>query len=354
MMKVTLKNVNKKYGEKHVIKDLDLEINSGELLALIGPSGCGKSTMLFMLSGLETVTDGQIIFGEEDVTNYSADQRDIGLVFQNYALYPHMTVLQNVMFPLLNQKVSKQEAKKQAMEIIKTVHLEEHANKVPGQLSGGQQQRVAIARAIVKKPKILLLDEPLSNLDAKLKAQTILEIRAIQKQFGITTVFVTHDQQEALAVSDRIAILNDGNITQIGKPNELYRNPATSYVAEFIGSPAINVFDAMIKNGELYTIDGSQKFDLLDNEKLDVKDGVYKIGIRPEAFHINANSNCQIDVEVSEILGRDILVYTHINNQELRVIIRNSAKNQEQSQLKVSVDKKDILVFDQESLKRVD
>lgn len=345
-MKVTLKNVNKFYGDKHVINDLDLEINSGELLALIGPSGCGKSTTLFMLSGLETVSEGQILFGEEDVTNLSADQRDIGLVFQNYALYPHMSVLENVMFPLLNQKVSKQEAKERALEIIKTVNLEEHKDKVPSQLSGGQQQRVAIARAIVKKPKILLLDEPLSNLDAKLKAQTILEIRAIQKQFGITTVFVTHDQQEALAVSDRIAILNDGKITQIGKPNDLYRNPSTSYVADFIGSPSINLFNASIKDGELFTLDGSKKYDILLNEKLEVADGIYQIGIRPEAFHVDSNSKCSINIEQSEILGRDILVYTNINDELIRVIIRNSAKYQEQENLNICVDKKDIFVFD--------
>lgn len=352
-MKVTLKNVNKQFGEKHVIKDLNLEIESGELLALIGPSGCGKSTTLFMLSGLEEVSSGQIFFGDEDVTNLSADQRDIGLVFQNYALYPHMSVLQNVMFPLLNQKVPKEEAKQRAIEIIKTVNLEEHMNKRPGQLSGGQQQRVAIARAIVKKPKILLLDEPLSNLDAKLKAQTIVEIRAIQKQFGITTVFVTHDQQEALAVSDRIAILNDGKITQIGAPNELYRNPATSYVAEFIGSPSINFFDGQVINGQLYSLDGTKHFDFLEDESLDVDDGVYKIGIRPEAFRLTDNSNCCAKVEVSEILGRDILAYTTINDVAMRVIIRNSAKNQERDYLALSVDKKDILIFDKETLGRV-
>ena len=247
-MIVNFKDVKKSYNDKHVINGLNLEIEDGELLALLGPSGCGKSTTLFMLAGLESVSDGHIYFGDEDVTQKSADQRDIGLVFQNYALYPHYTVLQNVMFPLLNKKIDKNTAKQAAMEVLKTVRLDEHANKYPRQLSGGQQQRVAIARAIVKKPQVLLLDEPLSNLDAKLKAQTIVEIREIQKKCGITTVFVTHDQQEALAVSDRIAILDQGKIVQIGKPNELYRNPLTSYVAEFIGSPSINLFNAFIKN----------------------------------------------------------------------------------------------------------
>ncbi len=220
-MKVTLKDIKKSYDHNEIINHLNLEINSGELISLLGPSGCGKSTTLFMIAGLEDVTGGQIFFGEEDVTNLTPDKRGIGLVFQNYALYPHFTVLKNVMYPILNQKVPKKEARERAMEIIKSVKLEDHIDKLPSQLSGGQQQRVAIARAIGKNPKVLLLDEPISNLDAKLKEQTSKEIRDIQKKFGITTIFVTHDQQEALAVSDRIVILENGEVQQVGTPKEL-------------------------------------------------------------------------------------------------------------------------------------
>lgn len=346
-MKVVLQNIDKKFGSKSVIQNMDLEINSGELLALIGPSGCGKSTTLFMVSGLETVSGGKIMFGDQDVTNLSADKRDIGLVFQNYALYPHYTVLENVMFPLLTKKVDKKIAREEALKVIEVVNLMEHVDKKPGQLSGGQQQRVAIARAIVKKPKVLLLDEPLSNLDAKLKAQTIIEIREIQRKFGITTIFVTHDQQEALAVSDRIAILNEGKIVQIDKPNELYRNPKTSYVASFIGSPSINLRECKITNGQI------EGFDVLINEKLNVADGVYEIGIRPESFTINEKSNFEIIPTFTEILGRDILVHTTVLDEPLHIIIRNSGANQSHETLKLSVAKQDILIFDKDTKERV-
>ena len=236
----------------------------------------------------------------------------------------------------------------EALEIIKTVNLQDHIEQKPGQLSGGQQQRVAIARAIIKKPKVLLLDEPLSNLDAKLKASTIVEIRNIQKKFGITTIFVTHDQQEALAVSDRIAILNEGNIVQIDAPNELYRNPKTSYVASFIGSPSINLFDCEVKGGQLVG------FDLLVGEKLNIKDGMYQIGIRPEAFQINEKSKFEVDVDFSEILGRDILIHAHHNDEKLNIIIRNSNLNQNLERIKFSVKKEEIFVFDLETKVRVD
>ena len=346
-MKIQLKNIKKQYGSKKVIDCLNVEINSGELLALIGPSGCGKSTTLFMVSGLESVSDGNILFGEDDVTDLTADKRDIGLVFQNYALYPHYTVLQNVMFPLLTNKVNKKEAKQRALEILEVVKLTEHMNKKPGQLSGGQQQRVAIARAIIKRPKILLLDEPLSNLDAKLKAQTIIEIREIQRKFGITTIFVTHDQQEALAVSDRIAILNEGKIVQIDKPNELYRNPKTSYVASFIGSPSINLRMMEIKDGKLVG------FDVLDGQVLDVPDGMYEIGIRPESFYLNEKSNFSVNADFSEILGRDILVHANVDGNILKIIVRNSGVNQNITNLKLSVSIDDVLIFDPTTKKRV-
>ncbi len=347
-MNVSIQNLKKCYGQTEVISDLNLEIESGELVSLLGPSGCGKSTTLFMVSGLEDVTGGKIVFGDKDVTNLSADKRDIGLVFQNYALYPHYSVLRNVMFPLLNKKMDKKEAEKEAMEVIRAVKLEEHAHKKPGELSGGQQQRVAIARAIVKKPKVLLLDEPLSNLDAELKVKTIMEIRDIQKQFGITTIFVTHDQQEALAVSDRIVVLDKGIIQDVGKPNDLYRKPANSYVASFIGSPNINLFDGEIKNGKI------TGFESLINGQLNVKDGNYQIGIRPEAFHIDSESQFTIEPKTQEILGRDILVYTSINEIDLRIIVRNINENNLEKINTFSVKLEDVMIFDQDSKARID
>ncbi len=347
-MNVTIKNLKKSYGSTEVIKNLDLEIESGELISLLGPSGCGKSTTLFMISGLESVTDGQILFGCNDVTNLSADKRDIGLVFQNYALYPHYSVLKNVMFPLLNKKVNKEEAKKQAIEVIKAVKLEKHINKKPGELSGGQQQRVAIARAIVKKPKVLLLDEPLSNLDAELKVKTIMEIRDIQKQFNITTIFVTHDQQEALAVSDRIVVLDDGIIQDVGKPNELYRKPANSYVAKFIGSPNINLFKGVIRDRKIEGLE-----ELIDGN-INISDGVYEIGIRPEAFYLNQHSEFEVNISGEEILGRDILYYSNINGEHFRIIARNVNEINSHLNKTFSVKSEDVMIFDIKSKVRID
>lgn len=347
-MNVSIQNLKKCYGETEVISNLNLDIESGELVSLLGPSGCGKSTTLFMVSGLEDITAGKIMFGDTDVTNLSADKRDIGLVFQNYALYPHYTVLRNVMFPLLNQKVPKAEAQAQAMEVIRAVKLEEHIDKKPGELSGGQQQRVAIARAIVKKPKVLLLDEPLSNLDAELKVKTIMEIRDIQKQFNITTIFVTHDQQEALAVSDRIVVLDQGIIQDVGKPNDLYRKPANSYVANFIGSPNINLFEAEVKAGKIVG------FEDLVAGTLTIADGKYQIGIRPEAFHIDVDSKFTIEPRSQEILGRDILVYTSANGIDMRVIVRNINENNLEQVNTFSVKLEDVMIFDIDSKVRID
>lgn len=346
-MNVSIQNLKKCYGDTEVISNLCLDIKSGELVSLLGPSGCGKSTTLFMVSGLESVTEGKILFGDTDVTNLSADKRDIGLVFQNYALYPHYTVLKNVMFPLLNKKIPKEEAEKQAMEVIRAVKLEDHIEKKPGELSGGQQQRVAIARAIVKKPKVLLLDEPLSNLDAELKVKTIMEIRDIQKQFKITTIFVTHDQQEALAVSDRIVVLDKGTIQDVGKPNDLYRMPANSYVANFIGSPNVNLFDEEIKDGKIIG------FEQLITGKLNIADGHYQIGIRPEAFHVDAQSDFTINPARQEILGRDILLYATVKDIDLRIIVRNINQNNLEKVNSFSVKPEDVMIFNIETKERV-
>ncbi len=263
-MNIILQNLTKEFpargkksaGSVMAVDDFSCQIPDGELMGLLGPSGCGKSTTLNLLCGLERPTSGKIFFGEEDVTNLSPELRGVGMVFQNYALYPHLNVRQNICFPLENLKgkdrLSKEEMDKRVMETARLVQIEELMDRKPGELSGGQQQRVAIARALVKFPRVLLLDEPLSNLDARLRLQTREEIRKIQKKTGITTVFVTHDQDEAMSICDRIAVMQNGILMQQGKPQEVYDHPANLFVARFLGTPPINVFWGTVKNQMLY------------------------------------------------------------------------------------------------------
>ncbi|MBE6533712.1 MAG: ABC transporter ATP-binding protein, partial [Ruminococcaceae bacterium] len=263
-MKVVLQNLtkifpsrNKKSNEEVIaVNDFTFTIPDGKLIGLLGPSGCGKSTTLYMISGLQKPTSGQIFFGDEDVTELTPENRGIGLVFQNYALYPHMTVKQNIMFPLQNlrgeDRMSKEEMVEKAYWAAKLVQIDDLMDRKPSELSGGQQQRVAIARALVKVPKVLLLDEPLSNLDARLRLQTREEIRRIQKETGITTIFVTHDQEEAMSISDMIVVMKKGVLQQIGKPQDVYDDPANLFVAKFLGTPPINVFKGYVYNEQLY------------------------------------------------------------------------------------------------------
>ena len=270
-MEVKIKNLVKifsgKKGAKTVaVNNMNFDIPDGKLCGLLGPSGCGKSTTLYMIAGLHNVTEGRIYFGDEDVTNLPAENRGIGLVFQNYALYPHFNVRQNIMFPLDNvrPKLTYDEKCAIVLENAKIVHIEKLLDRKPKELSGGQQQRVAIARALAKRPRVLLLDEPLSNLDARLRLQTREEIKRIQKETGITTVFVTHDQEEAMSISDFIVVMRDGIVQQKDEPQKVYDEPANLFVAKFLGTPAINVFKGEIKNGVLY-IAGNK---LSDNPEL--------------------------------------------------------------------------------------
>ena len=252
-MDIRIENLTKTYGSLNAVDHMNLRINDGELVGLLGPSGCGKSTTLFMLSGLTTPTEGKIFFGDKDVTSIAPEDREIGLVFQNYALYPHMTVEDNITFPLINRGVKKAQAKEEAFEIAKVVKIEQYLNRKPSELSGGQQQRVAIARALVKKPQVLLLDEPLSNLDAKLRVATREEIRRIQQEVKITTIFVTHDQEEAMSISDRIAVMKEGVLQQYEVPQTMYLNPANEFVANFLGTPEINNIEVDVKDGVITT-----------------------------------------------------------------------------------------------------
>ena len=316
-MKVALQNLTKifpsreKKGKEVVaVNDFTFEIPDGKLIGLLGPSGCGKSTTLYMISGLQTPTKGRIIFGDEDVTDVSTENRGIGLVFQNYALYPHMTVRQNILFPLQNlkgkDKLTKEEMEQRVLSVAKLVQIDTLMDRKPNELSGGQQQRVAIARALVKMPKVLLLDEPLSNLDARLRLQTREEIRRIQKETGITTIFVTHDQEEAMSISDMIVVMKDGVLQQIGKPQQVYDDPVNLFVAKFLGTPPINVFNGRVEAGKLFVGD-----DLI-LEVSGVADGEVTVGIRPEGFEPDDNGPLKCKLLNVEVMGRDVsVVSTH-------------------------------------------
>jgi len=334
-MKVVLQNLtkifpsrDKKSGKEVIaVNDLTFEIPDGKLIGLLGPSGCGKSTTLYMISGLQKPTGGKIFFGEDDVTEVTTENRGIGLVFQNYALYPHMTVKQNILFPLQNlrgkDKLDKNEMLKRATEAAKLVQIDELMERKPSELSGGQQQRVAIARALVKMPRVLLLDEPLSNLDARLRLQTREEIRRIQKETGITTVFVTHDQEEAMSISDMIVVMKEGIVQQIGKPQDVYDDPTNLFVAKFLGTPPINVLSGAVKGGKVFI---GEECVL---EAAGVADQEVYIGIRPEGFELNENGPLQCRLSSIEVMGRDVSIVSendHAISGKLRSIINAENK----------------------------
>lgn len=312
-MDIVLEDLTKKFpgrgkNKKEVtaVDDFSFTIPDGKLVGLLGPSGCGKSTTLNMISGLLKPTSGKILFGDKDVTSLPPEERGVGMVFQNYALYPHLTVADNIRFPLENftgkDKLSKEEMNRRVEEAAKLVHIDELLDRKPSELSGGQQQRVAIARALVKLPKVLLLDEPLSNLDARLRLQTREEIRRIQKETGITTIFVTHDQDEAMSISDLIVVMKDGVVQQIDAPQKVYDNPANQFVAQFLGTPPINIFEGEVKNGKLI-INGDEVL-----YAPGVEDQKVIVGIRPEGFILSPEGHMHNEMIRPEITGRDVSI----------------------------------------------
>ncbi len=327
-MKIVLENLTKVFpasgkNTKDVIavNHFNFEIPDAKLVSLLGPSGCGKSTTLNMICGLEKPTEGKIYFGDKDITDVPVEQRDVGMVFQSYALYPHLTVRKNIAFPLVNKKgkdkPSKEVVAKKVQEAAKLVQIENLLERKPSELSGGQQQRVAIARALVKNPQVLLLDEPLSNLDARLRLSTREEIRRIQKETGITTVFVTHDQEEAMSISDLMIVMKDGILQQIAKPQEIYDQPVNLFVAKFLGTPPINTFDAEIKNHQLFI--GNDL--ICDVEKDDQK---VIVGIRSEGFEVSEKGTFKCVVNRKEDLGRDtslICMHDGMQNDTIRMIV---------------------------------
>ena len=362
-MKVVLQNLtkifpsrDKKAGKEVVaVNDFTFEIPDGKLIGLLGPSGCGKSTTLYMISGLQAPTGGKIFFGDEDVTHLTPENRGIGLVFQNYALYPHMTVKQNILFPLQNlkgaDKLSKEEMLERAYATAKLVQIDELMDRKPSELSGGQQQRVAIARALVKMPRVLLLDEPLSNLDARLRLQTREEIRRIQKETGITTVFVTHDQEEAMSISDMIVVMKLGVVQQIGKPQDVYDNPVNLFVAKFLGTPPINVFNGEVKDGKLYV--GNES--VLDAAGIENQEVI--VGIRPEGFIPDKNGALTCKLNNVEVMGRDVSIVSE-NPASINPIVRsiiNADDNYDPtaSEIKYSLKAHKVFVFNKETEERI-
>ena len=363
-MKVVLQNVTKKFpargkkGEDVIaVNDFSFEIPDGELIGLLGPSGCGKSTTLSLICGLQKPTSGKIFFGEDDVTATPPEHRGVGLVFQNYALYPHLTVLQNILFPLENlkgkNKLSKDEMKKRAYAAASLVQIEGLMERRPSELSGGQQQRVAIARALVKMPRVLLLDEPLSNLDARLRLQTREEIRRIQKQTGITTVFVTHDQEEAMSISDRIVVMKDGVVQQIGKPQDVYDDPKNLFVAKFLGTPPISVFEGEVRDSTLYI--GKDAVLKLKN----AKDGKVYVGVRPEGFIPEKNGALHCKLKGVEVMGRDISILSE-NAMSQNPVIRSIVSADSKGDIDVSAETvafslkpHKVFLFDHESEERI-
>jgi multiple sugar transport system ATP-binding protein len=305
------------------VEALDLTIQDGEFLVLVGPSGCGKSTSLRMLAGLEDIDAGRILIGDRDVTDVAPKDRDIAMVFQNYALYPHMTVAENMGFALKIAGINKDERATRVQDAAKLLDLEPYLDRKPKALSGGQRQRVAMGRAIVREPQVFLMDEPLSNLDAKLRVQTRTQIASLQRRLGVTTVYVTHDQTEALTMGDRIAVLKDGVLQQVGTPRDLYESPSNSFVAGFIGSPAMNLFDADVVDGGVQFGTATVK---VSRETLAGASGSkVTIGIRPEDLTVSkTGKGLQTTVELVEELGADGYLHgsSEVNGETIEVVVR--------------------------------
>ena len=318
MATVTIDKATRIYpgSDKPAVDQLDLEIQDGEFLVLVGPSGCGKSTSLRMLAGLEDVNSGRIFIGDKDVTDVQPKNRDIAMVFQNYALYPHMTVRENMGFALKIAGTPKDEINKRVEEAARILDLEPYLDRKPKALSGGQRQRVAMGRAIVRKPQVFLMDEPLSNLDAKLRVQTRTQIASLQRELGVTTVYVTHDQTEALTMGDRIAVLNNGLLQQVGTPQEMYEHPANEFVAGFIGSPAMNLGKFKVEGNvaKLGTAEVPLSQATLD-AMVPEDEGKITIGFRPEGLEVvseDTENTIPIEVEFVEELGSDAYIYGHL------------------------------------------
>lgn len=342
---VKLHTLRKEFGDTVAVDNIDLEVNPGELAVLLGPSGCGKTTTLRMIAGLEMPTSGTISIGNENITTLPPQERNLSMVFQSYALYPHLTVRENLEYPLRKMDLNKEDRMEKIDSVASTLGITEHLDKEPDQLSGGQQQRVAVGRTIVREPRVFLMDEPLSNLDAKLRVKTRAELRELQQQLGVTTVYVTHDQEEAMSIGDRLVIMNNGTIEQVGTPKEVYEAPTNQFVASFIGEPAINFVD----------LDRDWEHQFIK----DVPAGAETVGVRPENLHVmNSTNDADVDpeklsdpvsltVDIIEPLG-DTYELTLTDNAEtfITVLSRAGRKLEERASVDIVADMSGVHLFD--------
>lgn len=351
MPKLILENINKIYSNDfHAVKDVNLTVSDGEFMVLVGPSGCGKSTVLRMIAGLEDISSGNLIYDGKIWNDLEPKKRNIGMVFQNYALYPHLTVAENLAFPLSVAKVSKKEIMQKVNETANIIGLNELLDRKPKQLSGGQRQRVALGRAIIRKPNLFLFDEPLSNLDAKLRVQMRNEIQKLHKDFGVSSIYVTHDQVEAMTMGTRLAVMNGGEIMQVDTPEKIYSDPDNLFVAGFIGSPEMNFFKGNIEAGIFYESESAVKFPI---NSIDLKN--VTIGIRPEAFSLtNSDSKTdKINVQIlsSEFLGHETIIYFKTAETLKRVRIFENLQDDNIKNLDLYYNRKDLLLFDSDGIR---
>ncbi|WP_262179256.1 ABC transporter ATP-binding protein [Haloarcula laminariae] len=351
MAQINLDTVRKEFSDNGrtivAVNDLDLTIRDGEFLVLVGPSGCGKTTTLRSVAGLEEVTSGTITFDDEDVTGLRARDRDVAMVFQNYALYPHMNVERNIGFGLrLSTELDSEEITRRVRDTAEMLGIEELLEKKPKALSGGQQQRVALGRAIVRDPEVFLMDEPLSNLDAKLRAQMRTELQELQHELGVTTVYVTHDQTEAMAMGDRIAIMDDGELQQVGTAEEVYRTPNNEFVANFIGSPSINLMSATVEDGRL-TGPGGFSYQLDDPTPVEGYDRV-RVGIRPEDMTL-VEDGIAASVTVVEQMGNENFCYMELGDVDLTARIDASLRPSPDETVQFGFEETALYLFDPET-----
>lgn len=356
MAEVHLRQVKKSYGELQVIHGVDIDIADGEFIVIVGPSGCGKSTLLRMIAGLEQISGGEIIIGGRVVNKLEPKDRDIAMVFQNYALYPHMSVYENMAYGLKIRGMSKSEIEQRVQRAAGILQLGPLLQRKPRQLSGGQRQRVAMGRAIVREPAVFLFDEPLSNLDAKLRVQMRLEIRKLHKELGVTSIYVTHDQVEAMTLADRLIVMNAGIAEQIGTPQDVYTRPASTYVAGFIGSPAMNFIPVKAAGGGAIELPSGEHLALPEATMRALGGRALTLGIRPEHVHLtpNGGSDCiHMTVDVVEDLGADALAHGHIGTTDFVVRLPGQAAPKAGARIALRPDSGQLHLFDAEQGRRL-
>ena len=343
-----LKNITKIYpnGTK-AVDETSLNVEDGEFVVFVGPSGCGKSTLLRMIAGLEDITSGEISLDGKIINNIDPSERDVAMVFQNYALYPHMSVYNNMAYGLKNRGISKEDITTKVNDAAELLEIDQLLSRKPSMLSGGQRQRVAMGRAIVRNPKIFLFDEPLSNLDAKLRNQMRLEIKKLQRQMDVTSVFVTHDQTEAMTLGDRIVVINNGIVEQVGTPKDIYSRPNTKFVAEFIGSPQMNLFNCKIENGNAKI--GDVHINL--ENSINIQDA--SIGVRPDDIQVNQNGKFETKANLVEYLGSDMIIYSSIGNQDFSCKLSSKIDVKAGDNFKFDILSPSVHIFDNTTNKRV-